>query len=348
MKRLLLATVVGALVLGVTAAGASSAAQSSAVQSSAVQSSAGQSSAGRASAEDANAARESTDQVSADQVSVDRAGAGRSSAGRSDAGRASAVDANAGKAGLRTAEPVLVTDILIPVHGQAPVTAYLVRPAKRKNHLAGALYLHWFEPPNPTQNQTEFLSEAIALAGRGAVAVLPQLTFPWEGDPVGDKSDRTKVTNQLAAVEAAYRALVSQDGVDAHRIAVVGHDYGAMYGSLLGKRVHAMTFMAGDATWANWFDRFWLGLPPDQTVAYRKVFAGLDPVDNVGKIPNVYFQWAGRDIFVTPEVRAAFSAAKPSAKVSLYETADHFLNQQAKDDRLAWVSDQLGLRSRVN
>jgi dienelactone hydrolase len=273
MKRILIATVVGALLLGVTAAGASSAVEKQ-----------------------------------------------------------------------RAPEPVIVTDIQIPVAGQAPVTAYLVRPAKHRSHLAGALYLHWFEPPASTQNRTEFLSEAIALAGRGAVAVLPQLTFPWEGDPVGDATDRTKVTNQLAAIEAAYQTLLRQEGVDQQRTAVIGHDYGAMYASLLGKQVHAMVFMAGDATWANWFDTFWLGLPADQTVAYRKVFAGLDPVDNVAKANDVYFQWAGRDIFVTPEVRAAFSAAKPSAKVSLYEKADHFLNQPAKDDRLTWVSSELGLR----
>jgi len=240
-------------------------------------------------------------------------------------------------------EPVVVTDIQIPVAGQAPVTAYLVRPVRSHKHLAGALYLHWFEPPASTQNRTEFLSEAIALAGKGAVAVLPQLTFPWEGDPVGDQTDRTKVTNQLEAVEAAYNTLLRQDGVDRDRTAVIGHDYGAMYASLLGKQVHATVFMAGDATWANWFDTFWLGLPADQTVAYRKVFQGLDPVDNVSRSHDAYFQWAGRDIFVTPEVRAAFSAAKPTAKVSLYETADHFLNQPAKDDRLAWVSTELGL-----
>ncbi|MEU0092271.1 hypothetical protein [Kribbella sp. NPDC006257] len=239
--------------------------------------------------------------------------------------------------------PVVVTDIQIPVAGQAPVTAYLVRPAKHHNHLAGALYLHWFEPPASTQNRTEFLSEAITLASKGAAALLPQLTFPWEGDPVGDQTDRTKVTNQLKAVEAAYNTLLQQDGVDHTRTAVIGHDYGAMYASLLSSKVHAMVFMAGDATWANWFDTFWLGLPEDQAVAYRKVFQGLDPVDNVSKSHDAYFQWAGRDRFVTPEVRAAFSAAKPTAKVSLYETADHFLDQPAKDARLAWVTAELGL-----
>ena len=57
----------------------------------------------------------------------------------------------------------------------------------------------------------------------------------------------------------------------------------------------------------------------------------------------LYLQFAGRDQFVPPETRAAFAAANPKAKVSLYDRADHFLNQPAKDDRLAFVENQLGL-----
>jgi dienelactone hydrolase len=243
----------------------------------------------------------------------------------------------------------VVTDIEIPVPGQPPVVAYLVKPARpaARHTLAGALFLHWFEPPSSTQNRTEFLAEAIDLANKGAVAVLPQLTFPWEGDPAGDATDRTKITSQLAAVTSAYYALLAQSEVDPHRTAVIGHDYGAMFGSLLAQRVpliRAAVFMAGDATWANWFDTYWLGLPDDQKAAYRAVFAGLDPVDNVSRLgSHLYFQWAGRDRFVTPEVRAAFSAANPQANVSLYDRADHFLTQPAKDDREAWVAGQLGL-----
>ena len=243
----------------------------------------------------------------------------------------------------------VVTDIRIPVAGQPSVTAYLVRPQgpARPRSLAGALYLHWFEPPASTQNRTEFLAEAIDLANRGAVAVLPQLTFPWEGDPVGDATDRGRITAQLDAVTAAYQALLAQPGVDPGRTAVIGHDYGAMYGAILAQRdarVRAAVFMAGDATWANWFDTYWLGLPEDQAAAYRAVFAGLDPVDNISRLgAHLYFQWAGRDPFVSAEVRAAFSAANPAAAVSFYERADHFLNQPAKDERETWVSAQLGL-----
>ena len=73
------------------------------------------------------------------------------------------------------AGPVVVQDVEIAVPGQQPTRAYLVRPAhpSRDRSLAGILYLHWLEPPDVTQNRTEFLDEAIQAAQRGAVALLP-------------------------------------------------------------------------------------------------------------------------------------------------------------------------------
>jgi dienelactone hydrolase len=267
-----------------------------------------------------------------------------------NAGAASGATANAG---AKTATPkaggVSVTDIQIPVPGQPSVLAYLVRPQGhvRPHSLAGVLYLHWFEPGQSTQSRDEFLAEAVGVVRSGAVAVLPQLTFPWEGDPVGDSRDRATILAQLDAVTRAYRALLSDPAVDPARTAVVGHDYGAMYGSILAqrdRRVRAEVFMAGDATWANWFDTYWLGLPDDQKAAYRAVFAGLDPVDNVSRLGgHLFLQWAGRDPFIPAEVRDAFSAANPAARVGFYERADHFLSQQARDERTAWLAGELGL-----
>jgi dienelactone hydrolase len=277
---------------------------------------------------------------------------GTSASAASAASRASAPSvalAASAAGGRRSAgDAVVVTDVQVRVAGQKPVAAYLVSPVHRSRSVAGVMYLHWFEPPASTQNRTEFLAEAVDIASRGAVAILPQLTFPWESDPVGDTRDRAAVETQLAALNSVYAFLLDQRGVDPRRTAVVGHDYGAMYGALLAqrqRRVKAAVLMTPDATWANWFDTYWLGLPDEQKAAYRSVFAGLDPVDNVDRPGvNVYFQFAGRDQFVSAETRAAFAAANPAAKVSLYDRADHFLQQPAKDDRIAWLTAQLALQ----
>ena len=255
--------------------------------------------------------------------------------------------ASAAPANHPTRARVVVQDITIDVPGQAPVTAYLVRPERpaAARSLAGVLYLHWLEPPDTTQNRTEFLAEAVRTAQRGAVAVLPDLSFPWNGQVVGDARDVTSVRAEFAAVGRAYRTLLAQPGVDPRRTAVVGHDYGAMYGSLLAQRepsIRAEVFMAGDATWANWFVTYFVDVP--DPVAYAKLFAGLDPVDNVSRLgSHLYFQWAGQDQFVPAAVRDRFAAAAPAAKVSLYPTARHPLHQPAKDDRVAWLDAQLSL-----
>ena len=133
--------------------------------------------------------------------------------------------------------------------------------------------------------------------------------------------------------------------LDPRRTAVVGHDYGAMYGALLAQReprVHSGVFMAGDATWANWFVTYFVDVP--DPVAYATLFAGLDPVDNVSRLgAHLYFQWAGQDQFVTPAVRDRFAAANPAARVTLYPNAHHSLDQHAKDDRTPWLYTELGL-----
>jgi len=262
-------------------------------------------------------------------------------------GGATAAAANDPGPNVRSPQPVEVQDIQIAVPGQAPTRAYLVRPDRpaREHSLAAILYLHWLEPGDVTQNRTEFLDEAIQAAQRGAVALLPDLTFPWNFNVVGDQRDVDSVRAQLAAVTRAYHVLLGQPGVDPRRSAVVGHDYGAMFGALLAQRektVHSEVFMAGDATWSNWFVTYFVDVA--DPVAYDKLFAGLDPMDNVSRLgAHIYFQWAGQDQFVPPATRDRFAAADPAGKVSLYPSAHHNLSQQAKDDRVPWVYQELGL-----
>ncbi|MCP3787323.1 hypothetical protein NLX85_28550 [Micromonospora sp. A3M-1-15] len=246
------------------------------------------------------------------------------------------------------AAATVVRDIEFPVAGQPAVRAWLVRPQGSSGGLAGVLDLHWFEPGRANQDRSEFLAEATALAGRGVVSVLPQLTFPWAGDPVGDARDRAAVTAQLDAVRATYRRLLAEPGVDRKRTAVVGHDYGAMYAVDLTARepgLRTAVLLAPDATWANWFDLYWLQLPAGERAAYRAVFAGLDPVDLVGRLgAGAYLQFAGADRFVGAETRAAFAAAAPQAKVSVYPDEEHDLGAaRTRDDRLAWLAGRLGL-----
>ena len=242
---------------------------------------------------------------------------------------------------------IVVEDVTIQVPHQDPVQAYVVRPAGnlKKNSAAGVLFLHWLGEIN--NDRGEYLTEAITLAGQGVVSVLPQGYFPWVPNPDGTTGDVTLVENQVAAMRRALDTLASVKGVDKSRIALVGHDYGAMYGSILADsdhRVSAMVLEAPDALMGNWFAQFWLQLEGQEREDYLALFAGLDPVDNTARLgSHVLFQWAGEDFFIGQDVRDAYAASSPLAQVQLYEHADHELTDAARVDRLAFLTAQLGL-----
>ncbi len=244
-------------------------------------------------------------------------------------------------------DQVVVEDITIKVPHQDPVSAYLVRPARegKKHSAAGVLFLHWLGEIN--NDRGEYLSEAITLAGQGVVSLLPQGYFPWVPNPDGTAGDVTLVNNQVAAMRKALDRLASEKSVNGSRIALVGHDYGAMYGALLAssdRRVSAMVLEAPDALMGTWFAKYWLGLEGQARDEYLALFAGLNPVDKTSRLrSHVLFQWAGQDIFIDQAVRDAYAANSPQAQVNLYPRASHQLTDQARADRLAFLSHELGL-----
>jgi len=252
--------------------------------------------------------------------------------------------------GTRTspsATQVIISDVRVPVPGQHPVQAYLVRPAGRlrPHSHAGILFLHWLGQIH--SDRTEFLAEAAELAPRGAVSLLPQGAFPYSVNPAGTRQDVTAIKKQLAVFRAALNWLIARRYVDRSRIAVVGHDYGAMYGALLANsdpRVHAAVLATPDATWGHWFVKYWLGFTGKRAARYDALFTGLQPVRHVSRLGNrELFQWAGLDIFVSASVRKQFAKSAPQARVDLYPTADHQLTDAALADRDAFLARELGL-----
>jgi dienelactone hydrolase len=243
---------------------------------------------------------------------------------------------------------VVIKDVELKVPGQhRRVAAYIVKPEGRlaRGSAAGVLFLHWLGDVH--NDRTEYLGEAVGLAQRGVVSVLPQGYFPWVPNPDGTQHDVTLIHHQVDAYERALDRLVHVHGVDHRRIALVGHDYGAMYGSLLADRDHrvsALVLETPDSLWGNWFATFWLGLEGQERADYYALFQGLDPIDHTSRLgKHVLFQWAGDDVYIPSEVRDAFAMASPDAKVELYDGATHQLGDAAMVDRDAFLTKQLHL-----
>jgi len=246
----------------------------------------------------------------------------------------------------------VVTDLTYSTLTRTRRAAYLVTPAKASpGGKPGILFVHWYEPPNPTSSRKEFLPDAVELAGDGVVSLLVDTMWSnpeWftSRDP---ETDLGRSIEQVKELRRSLDLLASRPGVDPRRLSYVGHDFGAMYGALVarldGARLRAFVFMAGTQSFSDWF-LLW----PKRDEAIRKqVIAALAPLDpprhlaTAGPLPML-FQFATRDKFVTKAAAEAVAAGAMGPKDVRWYDAEHELNADAKRDRLAWLRQRLTAR----
>ncbi len=259
-----------------------------------------------------------------------------------------ALDAGAPPTAKDVVPAVTVRDVTFPgVPGGPDVKAYVVSPAG-KGPFAGALWVHWLGEP-VTTNRTQFLDEAVALAGRGLVSVL--VDGMWsEPRWFGKRTTATDFEASVRQVQELRRAmdfLLAQPGVEARRVAFVGHDFGAMYGALMGSvdnRARTYVLAAGTATFHEWF---LLGKPPPSKAAYIEQMAVLDPPKYLPLIKSAsfLFQFAKTDKYVPKaKAEALVAAAQGQKQVKWYEGDHGLARPEVKQEREEWLSRELGLR----
>jgi len=212
------------------------------------------------------------------------------------------------------------------------------------------LFLHWYEPPRPTSNRTEFLAEAIELAGTGAVSLL--VDTPWTSEkwfPTRDAGRDYEFTVEMTArVRRALDVLLAQPNVDKARVAVVGHDFGAMWGALAvaeDSRVTHFVYMAGTRSFSDWY-LFTPKKEGGERDAFIAKMAPLDPIAALGKIAPrpVLLQFGSRDQFVKNDAAQAMADAVTGPKTVKTYDFEHELTWQARVDRVAWLREQLKLQ----
>jgi len=227
------------------------------------------------------------------------------------------------------------------------VRAYLVEPAGQ-GPFPGILFVHWLGKPE-TSNRTQFLEEAVGLAKKGAVSLLVDGIWSepgWYGTR-RHATDYRDAIGQVIDLQRAMDLLVSRSNVDVKRVALVGHDFGAMYGVLAeATRPRAKTYvlLAPTTTFHEWF---LLGKKKPQPLeAYLRQMAPLDPVRYLPQLKgSVFFQFAQVDRYVSPERVTEFSAAPVEPKrVRVYENTDHSMsNEIGRNERYRWLARELGL-----
>jgi dienelactone hydrolase len=250
----------------------------------------------------------------------------------------------------RVENGALVRDVTYATLDGGRNAATFIGPEKPAGADAPAiLFVHWYGPPAPTSNRTQFIPDATALAASGVTSLL--IDTPWSVPEYfrtrTRATDYARSVQQVRDIRRALDVLLSQPGIDRSRVALVGHDFGAMYGTLAAAtdpRVTHLVFMAGTASFSDWF----LYGPPRLEGEPRERFVReLAPLDPVRWIPRIrgplLMQFADTDEHVSRERRERLAAAAPpGADVRLYK-AGHELNADSTRERIEWLRKVLRL-----
>lgn len=253
---------------------------------------------------------------------------------------------------------VTIYDITYSSPKGGVVPAYLVVP-KSKGPFAAVVWGHWYWRNSPMRNRKQFLDEAVALAPAGVVSLLTdgpvaRPGFVPDNTPLNEKQT-TDVVQAVVDMRKGIDLLFARRDVDQKRLAYVGHSYNAVVGAYLSgvdRRAKAYVLMAGGLS-----DEVDLKTPEYQ--AFRKevgaekfdaFIAKYSWLDQGKYVANaapafVFMQFATQERFLTPErAREYEKIVSEPKKLKIYE-APHALNAEATRDRIAFLTEQLKLKS---
>lgn len=242
--------------------------------------------------------------------------------------------------GTETHDEAVIRDITF-MGANRRVSAYLVTPERTAGPYAAIMYVHWLGD-RETTNRTEFLKEAIALASQGVVSLLVDATWAqpnWYESRIPEE-DHASSIRQVIELRRALDLLLDQPGVDKERVAYVGHDFGAMYGVVMGAvdaRPTTYVLMAGTPHFVDWF---LFARQPKSLDDYRRQLAPLDPINFVGQLApaSVFFQFAAHDEYVSADAAAKFyTAAVPRKQTAMYDAGHDLQKPEVTADRISWL-----------
>ena len=233
-----------------------------------------------------------------------------------------------------------------------PLSAYLVAPPG-DGPFPGILYAHWYEPSSTSSNRTEFLDEAVIMAQEyGVVSLLIKTMWSdpnWYRQGRSLDSDYDDAIRQVIELRRGLDVLTAQPQIDAGRIAYVGHDFGAMYGTLMSaedKRAKANVFIAGASNFNQWM---LFGVPEDQPglADYKAKMETLAPARFVAQNTPaaILFQFGSEDFYTPQEDYLAFyNAASSPKQLQVYESEHAMESDEIRANRITFLGKRLGLR----
>jgi len=243
----------------------------------------------------------------------------------------------------------MFSDFTFRSSGGTEADGSIVLPAHRTGKVPVVLWAHAYGSA-----RSQFAPEAARLAEHGIASIM------WDSNMTRFNRAGVDLQDPVYASET-FEKLMLQDVVDARklldiveqrpeldssRIGLVGVDYGATLGTILGvadDRIQAFVLATPFAEQSRYLAQQLV--PPESVDGFVKDLSRYDSVNLIGSVHKpILIQNARRDSMIKDEEYDRLDDAADGAEVKWYD-ADHSLVIQAEGDRDAWLADQLGLAS---
>ncbi len=256
-------------------------------------------------------------------------------------------------------DDIAVEDITYASPRGGKVPAYLITPPG-PGPFAGLIFVHWGEG-----NREEFVEEAVMLASRGAVSLCldapyrrPEALRSPAFDP--EEAPQEEDIQLITDVRKAVDVLTARPDVDAQRLGYVGHSYGATFGGVVAgveKRIKAFILMAGYVSLTHSYRvsthpviaQMRAETPPERWERYLSLMEPLDAIHYIGQAApsSVFFQFARQDEFISEDEAQRYEQAASEPKLARWYECGHGFNEQAQQDRVRWLGQELGLSQKA-
>lgn len=250
------------------------------------------------------------------------------------------------KKGIEYKNNIAIQDMSYSGVSEKRIDAYLIKPSG-EGPFPGVMFVH----PGPGSRDT-FLDEAIALAENGAMSLV--INAPWAHPEYAEKvmelfqKGLCEWYIQIVIdLSRGIDLLAMQPNLDQDQMGYVGHSFGALFGSILAgmdERIKSYVLMTGTGSFVEVAVANVPDMPGDMLDKFVTMMNPIDPIHYIShSSSNLFFQFSLQDTFFKKQNQINYYNAANEPKSIKWYDAGHYLNDEARSDRLDWLKTELKL-----